>query len=413
MSSTTLPSRVRTAGRELLYVAIGGPLGLFWVVVLVSALATGLATSVALVGVPLLAGTLLVWRWGADTERQRAGLVLGGPIRRPPRPRPTGGLVERWRARATDRATLKELAHLLLLGPIGVLTGAIVIGLWAAVLAALAAPAVAGAAPAGSLLGRLDAAELAGLIAGGLLLAAVTLALTHLLALACAGLAEGLLGPDDRAVLTTRVEQLETSRAGAVESADARLRRVERDLHDGAQHRLAYIAMEVDRARSKLVSDPRGADELLGRAHDESKRAMVELRELVRGIHPSILTDRGLDAAVSGLADRCPIPVEVDVRIDRRPPSAVETAAYYVVAEALTNAARHSHARRAAVEIHADASSRLIVEVRDDGRGGAVRTAGSGLEGLAQRVEALDGRLVVESPDGGPTRVSAELPCAS
>ncbi|HEY5197128.1 MAG TPA: sensor domain-containing protein [Solirubrobacteraceae bacterium] len=406
-------SSIRRAARESLYVSLGAPLGLFWLVVLVSALATAIASSVAVVGLPLLACVLLIWRWAANTERQRAGLVRGAPIGRPPRLRPTGGLLARWRARATDRATLKELAYLLLLGPVGLSTGTIVLGLWSAVLAALAAPAVAGAAPAGSLLGGLDTAELAGLAAGGLVLAAITLALTHLLALACTAFAESLLAPDDRAVLAARVDRLETTRAGAVESADARLRRVERDLHDGAQHRLAYIAMELDRARAKLSSDPGAADELLGRAHAESKRAMVELRELVRGIHPSVLTDRGLDAAVSGLAERCPIPVEVDVRLDRRPPSAVETAAYYVVAEALTNVARHAQAHQAAVEIHTDASARLVVEVRDDGCGGALRTPGSGLEGLGQRVEALDGSLVIDSPDGGPTRLSAELPCAS
>ncbi len=399
--------------REFLYVSLGAPLGLVWGVVLASALAAGVGASVALVGLPVLAGTLILWRWGANTERDRAALVLGSPIARPPRLAPSGGLLHRWRVRASDPATLKELAHILALGPLGLLTGSIVLGLWAAAAAALAAPAVASAAPAGSLLARLDTAELAGLAGGGLVLGAITIVLTHVLALACAGVAEGLLAPDRRAVLRARVDRLETTRAGAVESADARLRRVERDLHDGAQHRLAYIAMELDRARGKLADDPAAAGELLGRAHAESKRAMVELRELVRGIHPSVLTDRGLDAAVSGLAERCPIPVAIDVRLDRRPPSAVETAAYYVVAEALTNIARHANAHRAAVEIHTDAPARLVVEVRDDGSGGARRAPGSGLEGLGQRVEALDGSLVIDSPTGGPTSLRAELPCGS
>ncbi|HWH12307.1 MAG TPA: sensor domain-containing protein [Solirubrobacteraceae bacterium] len=408
-----MSSTIRAAGREFLYVSVGALLGLLWCVVLISGLAAGIGASVALVGFPLLAVVLLVWRWAANTERDRAALVLGAPIRRPERPSTSGGLLARWRARATDRATLKELAYLLLLGPVGIASGAIVLGLWAGVAAALAAPALASAAPAGSLLGRLDTAELAAVLAGGVVLAAITIVLTHLVALACAAFADGLLAPDDRAVLAARVDRLETTRAGAVESADARLRRVERDLHDGAQHRLAYIAMELDRARSKLASDPQAADALLGRAHAESKRAMVELRELVRGIHPSVLTDRGLDAAVSGLAERCPIPVEVVVRLDRRPPSGVETAAYYVVAEALTNVARHAQAHRAAVEIHTDDESlRLVVEVRDDGSG-ALRTPGSGLEGLGQRIEALDGSLVIESPTGGPTSLRAELPCAS
>jgi signal transduction histidine kinase len=146
----------------------------------------------------------------------------------------------------------------------------------------------------------------------------------------------------------------------------------------------------------------------LGRA----ARAAMVLRDLVRGIHPSVLTDRGLDAAVSGLAERCPVPVDVDVQLDHRPPGAVEMAAYYVIAEALTNVARHADAGRAAVEV-GQMAGLLVIEVRDDGHGGAVRAPGSGLEGLAQRVEALDGSLTISSPVGGPTVVRAQLPCAS
>jgi signal transduction histidine kinase len=167
--------------------------------------------------------------------------------------------------------------------------------------------------------------------------------------------------------------------------------------------------MELDRARSRLATDPDGASELLTRAHEESKRAMGELRDLVRGIHPSVLTDRGLDAAVSGLAERCPVPVDVDVALDDRPPDAVETAAYYVVAEALTNVGKHAGASGATVDIHR-AGEQLVIDVRDDGHGGASRTPGSGLEGLAQRVEALDGSLTIDSPSGGPTVIRAELP---
>jgi signal transduction histidine kinase len=149
---------------------------------------------------------------------------------------------------------------------------------------------------------------------------------------------------------------------------------------------------------------------MLTSAHEESKRAMAELRDLVRGIHPSVLTDRGLDAAISGLAERCPVPVEIVVRVLERPPAAVETAAYYVIAEALTNISKHSGAHTAAVEVVRE-NGRLSVEIRDDGHGGAERKAGSGLEGLAQRVEALDGSFTVDSPAGGPTRIRAELPC--
>ena len=374
-------------------------------------LATGLGLSFLLFGIPLLAA-IGVARLGSNTERVRAALVLGAPIDRPPRPIARGKFLARWRTRLSDRALWKEVGYMLALGPVGVISGTLTIALWSTVIAALASPAVASAAPPQSLLGGVSAAGFVLVVGGGLLLAVVATAVTHGLAVGGTAIARGLLAPDERAILAARVTTLEATRAAAVESADARLRRLERDLHDGAQHRLAFIAMELDRARSKLADDPEGASELLARAHEESKRAMVELRDLVRGIHPSVLTDRGLDAAVSGLAERCPVPVDVEVRLEDRPPDAVETGAYYVVAEALTNVGKHAQANRATVEIRRD-DGRLVVEVRDDGRGGAARVSGSGLEGLAQRVEALDGTLNIDSPTGGPTVITAELPWPS
>jgi len=393
------------------YVVTGLPLGLIWGVVMLGGLATGLGLSFLLFGIPLLAA-IGVARLGSNTERVRAALVLGAPIDRPPRPIARGKFLARWRTRLSDRALWKEVGYMLALGPVGVISGALTIALWSTVVAALASPAVASAAPPQSLLGGVSAAGFVLVVGGGLLLAVVATAVTHGLAVGGTAIARGLLAPDERAILAARVTTLEATRAAAVESADARLRRLERDLHDGAQHRLAFIAMEHDRARSKHADDPEGASELLARAHEESKRAMVELRDLVRGIHPSVLTDRGLDAAVSGLAERCPVPVDVEVRLEDRPPDAVETGAYYVVAEALTNVGKHAQANRATVEIRRD-DGRLVVEVRDDGRGGAARVSGSGLEGLAQRVEALDGTLNIDSPTGGPTVITAELPWPS
>jgi signal transduction histidine kinase len=389
----------------------GAVLGTIWLTVLLTALAVGLSTAVVIVGVPILAATMLVWRWGANTERERAALVLGRPIARPPAPIRAATFGARWKSRVRDRAAWKELLYMLLLGPVGIATGTIVVAIWSLVVAALASPAFVASAPHGSLLSHVHGIRLVGVIAAALAIAAVGLVVTRGLAAAAAAMASALLAPDERAVLAARVQALETTRMGAVESADARLRRLERDLHDGAQHRLAYIAMELDRARSKLGEDPAAASALLAGAHEESKRAMAELRDLVRGIHPSVLTDRGLDAAVSGLAERCPVPVNVTVALQSRPPNAVETAAYYVVAEALTNVGRHSDASAAAVEIRRE-GDRLLVEVRDNGHGGATRNPGSGLEGLAQRVEALDGTLTISSPDGGPTSIRAELPCA-
>jgi signal transduction histidine kinase len=393
------------------YVVTGLPLGLIWGVVMLGGLATGLGLSFLLFGIPLLAA-IGVARLGSNTERVRAALVLGSPIDRPPRPIARGKFLARWRTRLSDRALWKEVGYMLALGPVGVISGTLTIALWSTVIAALASPAVASAAPPQSPLGGVSPAGFVLVVAGGLLLAVAATAVTHGLAVGGTAIARGLLAPDERAILAARVDTLEATRAAAVESADARLRRLERDLHDGAQHRLAFIAMELDRARSKLTDDPEGASELLARAHEESKRAMGELRDLVRGIHPSVLTDRGLDAAVSGLAERCPVPVDVHVRLEDRPPEAVETGAYYVVAEALNNVGKHAQANRAAVEIRRD-DGRLVIEVRDDGRGGAARVSGSGLEGLAQRVEALDGSLNIDSPSGGPTVITAKLPWPS
>jgi signal transduction histidine kinase len=170
--------------------------------------------------------------------------------------------------------------------------------------------------------------------------------------------------------------------------------------------------MELGRARAKLPEDPNAVDELLAGAHDESKRAMRELRDLVRGIAPSVLADRGLDAALSGLAERASVPVDIHSSLDRRLPPAVETAAYYVVAETLTNVGRHSGAKRAEVEVRRE-DGEVVLGISDDGHGGAERRPGSGLEGLAQRVEALDGSLAVDSPLGGPTTITVRMPCGS
>ena len=403
---------LRQAPRDLLYVGLSAPIGLAWLVLLVAMIAVGVSLSVVIVGILLLVLGFEIIRLGARTERARAALVLGAPIARPPQPRVAGGVVRREWARLKDRTGWKELGYMALLATVGTVLGILVIALWSAVVACVATPALSAAAPSGSLLGRLAGWASIGIVVGGLALAALTVMLTRAAALGLGAIANWLLASDERAVRAARVDTLEATRAAAVESADARLRRLERDLHDGAQHRLSYIAMELDRARAKLEEDPDAASELLSRAHEESKKAMIELRDLVRGIHPSVLTDRGLDAAVSALAERCPVPVDVDIEVGPRPPSAIETAAYYVVAEALTNVGKHAGARSAAVWIHRNGSL-LVISVWDDGQGGASRLPGSGLEGLAQRVEALDGSLTIDSPVGGPTMVRAEVPCAS
>jgi signal transduction histidine kinase len=408
------PTRTALArgGRDFVYVASGLPLGTAWLIVLVTLLAVGVSLVIVLCGIPILAFTLLLVRWGANAERERAALVLGVPIPRPRRrPAASTRLLDRMLGHIRDRRTWRDLGYLLLLGPVGILAGTLSITLWAAALAALAAPAFAPGAPDGSVLDELGAVLYAAGPVAAIALGGLAALVTRALAAGCGSLAQSLLAYDDRAELAERISSLEATRSGAVDSADARLRRIERDLHDGAQHRLAYIAMELGRARAKLATDPHAADALLAGAHDESKVAMRELRDLVRGIHPSVLSDRGLDAALSGLAERATIPVEVRGGVEERLPPAVETAAYYVVAETLTNVGRHSGASQAYVDVQR-VDGRLVLAIGDDGHGGAERRPGSGLEGLAQRVEALDGTLAVDSPAGGPTTIVAKLPCA-
>jgi signal transduction histidine kinase len=207
-----------------------------------------------------------------------------------------------------------------------------------------------------------------------------------------------------------RIEELETTRAGAIESQESELRRIERDLHDGAQARLVALGMSIGMAEEKLATDPEGARALLAEARSDARQALEELRDLARGIHPPILTDRGLEAAVTALSGRSRVPVSLSVHVPRRPPATVETAAYFVVAEALANAIKHADAEHIDIRIE-QANGTLVAEVEDDGRGGADPT-GNGLTGLEQRVRALDGTLRIESPEGGPTTVRVELPCA-
>jgi len=208
----------------------------------------------------------------------------------------------------------------------------------------------------------------------------------------------------------TRVEELTQSRAGAVEASESQLRRIERDLHDGAQARLVALGMNLGMAEQQLTKDPEKAQEHLAEARAAAAAALQELRDLARGIHPPILTDRGLDAAIHALTDHAGVPVSVDVELADRPPERVETAAYFVVAEGLANALKHAQASRIDINVH-EREDALVVRVLDDGRGGATEAAG-GLHGLRQRVEALDGSLRIASPDGGPTVIEAVLPCA-
>jgi signal transduction histidine kinase len=399
------------------------------------------ASLVALVGGVLLGGLGLIW--GAAIESlvdwpvggwSHAALyiavVLAGPVLalaavqgltalQRSRLHLTLGLDIPARSRGAERrpwpigpwftaATWRQLGFHLLSIFTGVAGGVLVAACWLAPVAAVVYLA-AGRPPA--------AAGAAAVVAAlGLLLAAPWLA--RLVTRADEALAQGLLGPSHSEELALRLESLTRSRADIVAATDAERRRIERDLHDGAQQRLVSLAMNLGMARARFTSAPGPVRQAIADAHDEAILALSEMREFIRGLHPAVLNDRGLDAALSGLAARAPLPVRLRVDTPRPASPSVEAVAYFIVSEALTNVAKHAQATQAEVTVtrHGDV---LRVAVTDDGSGGAVSPesddprAGTGLRGLAQRAAAVDGTLTIHSPPGGPTVIAAELPCES
>ena len=221
--------------------------------------------------------------------------------------------------------------------------------------------------------------------------------------------ARKLLGLSRADELEHQVEHLTQTRAGAVDAADAERRRLERDLHDGTQQRLVSLAINLGMARAQ-AGTAEEAKQAIAEAHEEAKAALAELRDLIRGLHPAVLEDRGLDAALSGVAARMPIPVRLTVDLPRRPAPVIEAVAYFVVSEGLANIAKHSQATEAAVFVQR-AGDRLHVIVTDDGVGGADPARGTGLVGLARRAASVDGTFEIDSPPGGPTLITVDLPC--
>jgi signal transduction histidine kinase len=412
-----------TPWKDLAYISLGLASGCFAITWFFLGPALSILLFLTLIGIPKLYGDAWITRWWCDFERWR-GVLAGIPL--PPSRRVWRGetFLKRLHAAITDPMSWRELVWLVLMFGIG--TACFVAGVTAfsVGLGFLTLPLWAWSLPDGTDIGiwHLDAlwqyvlfAVLVGppaAVAGAWVLRGS--------AWVQAKLAEVLLHGDEQ----ERIEELTASRAGAVDAAAVELRRIERDLHDGAQARLVALAMEIGMAREQIERDPQAAAALLAGAHEDAKTALTELRDLARGIHPAILTDRGLDAAVSALAARCPVPCTVAIQLDRRLPAAVESAAYFTVAEALANVAKHSGATRCEVAATLDAGW-LVLEVRDDGRGGVDETAGTGIHGLRGRVEALDGRMRV-SDRGAPEAASAdpdgpghgtilhvELPCGS
>jgi signal transduction histidine kinase len=358
--------------KEIAHLLTNLPVSAVGFVYVLTMLSVGAGMAVTVVGLPLLAAGLLGQRQLGRLERLRVRALLGVRIDEPsplPLLRGGGGLSGMWMA-LKDPVAWRGALYDVIRFPWGVVTFSVVVTslfvLWP-VLPFLARG-----------MANVDRA-----------------------------MARALLSPSDE--LERRIAELESDRGVVVDAAAADLRRIERDLHDGAQARLVNLAMGLGLAKEKLLEDPDAAAAMVEEAHGEVKLALQELRDLARGIHPAVLTDRGLDAALSSVASRCTVPVKVTVDLDTRPAEAVEGIAYFTVSELLQNVSKHSGASQASVDVWRS-GDRLMLQVTDDGRGGARPDAGSGLRGLAERLDAVDGLFVVDSPEGGPTTVTAELP---
>jgi signal transduction histidine kinase len=397
------------------------PLGIAFFTWAVTMLSVGAGMAITVVGLPILAFTVQSGRWIGPLERARSAAFLGQYLEPFPAPYPPKDGWQRWKAWLTDRAGWRGLGYSVLLLPWGIFTFTVAVVVWTVPLSLITQPLWAWSLPDDSF----DWVDSLGVDVSNATVIAVQaivgVALLFLIAPVIRGMAavdraliRSLLSPSREAALAARVEQLSASRNASVESSASELRRIERDLHDGAQQRLVGLAMDLGLARERLQQgqDPQRSLDLVTRAHEEAKGAITELRELVRGIHPSVLTDRGLDAALSAVVARSPIPVALDVSLAKRPPAAVESTAYFVVSECLTNVAKHSRATRATVRIRSN-GEQLVAEIGDNGVGGVVERPGGGLAGLHDRVRAIEGTLRIASPPGGPTLIVVELPCGS
>ncbi|MGW3915842.1 sensor histidine kinase [Streptomyces sp. NPDC005070] len=357
--------------KEISHLLVNLPASIVGFVYVVTMLATGAGLAVTVVGLPLLAAGLRGSRQLGKLERARARRLLGLRIDEPsPLPvRRTGFFGWLWSSLKDPvgwRAVLYDLIRL----PWGIATFTV---------------------------------TLVSLFVLWPVLPFIARGLTNV----DRAMVRGLLSPSDE--LERRIAELESDRGVVVDTAAADLRRIERDLHDGAQARLVNLAMGLGLAKEKLLEDPDAAASMVDEAHGEVKLALQELRDLARGIHPAVLTDRGLDAALSAIASRCTVPVKVSTELETRPAAAIEGIAYFTVSELLQNVSKHSGARSASVDVWRT-DERLLIQVRDDGRGGAGVDGGTGMAGLADRLGAVDGLFVVDSPVGGPTVITAELP---
>ncbi len=367
---------------------------LFFTVLTTALLLAGSVSWIVGVGTVAMSGTLRLAARMAGADRRRIRRTAGARVEPAPVPTVDAALSFRQRQRAWTRSPVvwRLVAYQMARPLVAAAALAAVAGVWYAM--------VSGLGDAGS---------------GWLVLGVAALfawpMLARLGSVLDVSLARALIGPSRSGQLSAEVRRLGEARTMAVESAETERRRIERDLHDGLQPKLVSLALELGLARARFERDPASVRSLIDQAHEEAKTAIEDLRSLVRGIHPSVLDERGLDAAFSALVASCAVPVRIDVSLVKRPDKAVEAVAYFVVAEAITNVTKHSGATRASVVI-TESGGLLRVLVTDDGGGGATAAPGGGLAGLAARVAAIDGTFRLTSPPGGPTHVEAVIPCA-
>ncbi|MBL3665308.1 sensor domain-containing protein [Streptomyces sp. M2CJ-2] len=411
------------AWRELGYVLLSLPIGILLFTYAVTMVSLGAGLLVTFLGVPVLAAGLAGCRGFGALERTRARGLLGLEVAEPEPLRMKRQGFTAWmgavlKSGASWRALLYAVLHL----PWATFSFVVSVTVWTIGWSLLTYPLWFWVFPMYAGQGGIqlygdgehriyldNSFEITVTALIGLLFTIATPWIVRALTMVDRLLVHGLLGPSR---LVTRVVELESDRGAVFDTAAADLRRIERDLHDGAQARLVNLAMDLGLAKEKLREDPRAAAHMVDEAHGEVKTALQELRDLARGIHPAVLTDRGLDAALSSVASRCTVPVRVEVDLTERPAPAIEGIAYFTVSELLQNISKHARATWASVEVWRT-ENRLMVQVEDNGVGGADASdasGGSGLAGLAERLDAVDGILVVNSPAGGPTRVTAELP---
>ncbi|MGP3964912.1 sensor histidine kinase [Nonomuraea sp. 3N208] len=401
------------------YTLVGFPTAVIGFVLMIAGFSAGVGTAVVWIGVPLLAGTLMVARGFADAERGWLSDVLKRPPVRPRyKPAPPGaGRFRRLINPLTSGQSWLDLLHGILNFPFAILSFVLTVVFWAIPLAGLTWPVygfitmrIPGNTELPELLGLGD-----GYVVNSVFYLSIGLVSTLLMpvmvrgaALIRAGLGRALL--TGVAELQERIDDLAEGRAAAVSAEANALRKLERDIHDGPQQRLVSLAMELSRAQRQLAKDPEAAQATIKSAISATRETLDELRALSRGIAPPILSDRGLAPALAALAGRCTVPVDLDVQTVERYQAATENAIYFVCAETLTNVAKHSRATICTVQLQRIGGV-LMLTIGDDGVGGAHVAKGHGLAGLADRLRAVDGELTVQSPDGGPTLIVAEVPC--